>query len=42
MASLADRIARVRDQIADAAARAGRDPSTITLIGVSKTQLARG
>jgi len=37
MPDLKDRIARVRDQIADAAARAGRDPSTVTLIGASKT-----
>jgi len=34
---LAANLARVREQIADAAARAGRDPSEITLIGVSKT-----
>jgi pyridoxal phosphate enzyme (YggS family) len=29
--------ARVLDRIADAAARAGRDPSTVTLVAVSKT-----
>lgn len=38
MPDLRDRIARVRDQIADAAARAGRDPSTVALIGASKTR----
>ncbi|MBO4688462.1 MAG: YggS family pyridoxal phosphate-dependent enzyme [Clostridiales bacterium] len=31
-----ENIARVREQIADAAKEAGRDPSEITLIGVSK------
>src|SRR3954469_23560939 len=40
MSELRDRIERVRGQIADAAARAGRDPSEITLIGVSKTKPA--
>jgi pyridoxal phosphate enzyme (YggS family) len=40
MSDLAERIERVRDQIADAAARAGRDPGTVTLIAVSKTQPA--
>jgi len=34
---IADRIARVRARIASAAERAGRDPSEVTLIGVSKT-----
>jgi pyridoxal phosphate enzyme (YggS family) len=38
MDSLRDRIARVREQIAEAAARVGRDPSTVTLIGASKTR----
>ncbi len=38
MPDLHDRINRVRDQIADAAARAGRGPSAITLIGASKTR----
>src|SRR5688572_12822077 len=38
MPDLRDRIDRVRDQIADAAARAGRDPSAVTLIGASKTR----
>jgi pyridoxal phosphate enzyme (YggS family) len=37
---LPDRLQRVRQRIADAAAAAGRDPSSITLIGVSKTQPA--
>jgi pyridoxal phosphate enzyme (YggS family) len=40
MSEIRDRIDRVRGQIADAAARAGRDPSSITLIGVSKTKPA--
>ena len=34
---LAGNLARVNEAIADAAARAGRDPAEITLIGVSKT-----
>src|SRR5579863_3378670 len=37
---LRDNIARVRDQIAAAATRAGRNPAEITLIGVSKTHPA--
>ncbi len=36
-AALAARLADVRDRVAHAAARAGRDPSRITLIAVSKT-----
>jgi len=40
MSELRDRIERVRGQIADAAARAGRDPSNVTLIAVSKTKPA--
>src|SRR6185295_16157644 len=36
-ADIAARIERIREQIADAAGRAGRDPSAVTLIGVSKT-----
>src|SRR6478735_7990474 len=40
MSELRERIERIRGQIADAAARAGRDPSTIVLIGVSKTKPA--
>ena len=40
MSELRERVERVRGQIADAAARAGRDPSGITLIGVSKTKPA--
>jgi hypothetical protein len=35
--SIAENIGRVREQIAAAARRAGRDPSEITLMGVSKT-----
>lgn len=35
--SLADRVALVRDRIAEAAHRAGRDPSEVTLIAVTKT-----
>jgi len=35
--SIADRLQRVRERIAAAAARAGRDPGSITLVGVSKT-----
>ena len=38
MTDLRGRIERVREQIADAAARAGRDPSAITLIAASKTR----
>src|SRR3954464_5873122 len=40
MSEIRERIERVRGQIADAAARAGRDPSAIPLIGVSKTRPA--
>jgi hypothetical protein len=35
--SIADNIARIRERIADAARRAGRNPVEITLMGVSKT-----
>jgi PLP dependent protein len=35
--SIADRLQRIRDRISAAAGRAGRDPGTITLVGVSKT-----
>jgi PLP dependent protein len=35
--SIAENITRIRDRIADAAARAGRDPAEITLMAVSKT-----
>jgi pyridoxal phosphate enzyme (YggS family) len=35
--SLSDNLARVQDRVADAAARAGRDLSDITLVAVSKT-----
>lgn len=37
MSLINERLARVRDQIADAAASAGRNPAEITLIGVTKT-----
>lgn len=40
MVHLRDNIERVRAAIADAAARAGRDPETVTLVGVSKTKPA--
>src|SRR5438045_363504 len=40
MSEIRERIDRVRGQIADAAVRAGRDPSSVTLIGVSKTKPA--
>jgi len=40
MSDIRERIDRVRGQIADAAARAGRDPSGVTLIAVSKTRPA--
>lgn len=36
-APIADALARVRTRIAEAALRAGRDPSSVTLIAVSKT-----
>jgi pyridoxal phosphate enzyme (YggS family) len=35
--SIAERVAEVRGRIADAAARAGRDPATITLVAATKT-----
>ena len=38
MRDLRERIERVREQIAEAAARAGREPSSATLIGASKTR----
>jgi PLP dependent protein len=37
---LAARLGAVRQRVEDAARRAGRDPGTVTLIGVSKTQPA--
>lgn len=37
MSTLADRIADVRGRIADAARIGGRDPSAVTLVGVTKT-----
>ncbi len=36
--AIADRAARVRDQIAAAADRAGRDPAEVTLVAVTKTR----
>jgi hypothetical protein len=38
--SIAQNIAAIREQIAAACGRAGRDPQSVTLIGVSKTQPA--
>src|SRR4030095_7660009 len=35
--SIADRLAGVRSRIADAATSAGRDPSSVRLVAVSKT-----
>ena len=37
MSDLAERLVRVRERIAAAAARAGRDPEEVTLVAVSKT-----
>jgi len=37
MSTLADRVARVRDEIAASALRAGRDAADVTLIAVTKT-----
>jgi pyridoxal phosphate enzyme (YggS family) len=37
---IAERVAAVRERIARAAARAGRDPSAVTLVAVSKTHPA--
>ena len=39
-ATLASRLLDVRARIAEACARAGRDPAEVTLVGVSKTQPA--
>ena len=38
MSAAADRLAQVRERIARAAARGGRDPAEVTLLGVSKRQ----
>lgn len=38
--AIADRLASVRERIARAAARAGRDPTTVRLVAVSKTYSA--
>jgi PLP dependent protein len=38
--SIAEHLARVRDSIAEAALRAGRQPEEVTLVGVSKTRPA--
>ena len=40
MSEIADNLDRVRDQIAAACARAGRDPADVTLVAVSKTHPA--
>ncbi len=40
MTAIADNLERVRDQIAAACARAGRDPAEVTLVAVSKTHPA--
>jgi pyridoxal phosphate enzyme (YggS family) len=40
MTSIADRVARVRERIEDAARRAGRDPARIELLAVTKTRTA--
>jgi pyridoxal phosphate enzyme (YggS family) len=37
--AVAERLRRIRERIAAAAGRAGRDPGSITLVGVSKTVL---
>ena len=37
MSSVAERVAEVRDRIAVAAARAGRDPASVTLVAATKT-----
>ncbi len=37
-AEITDRAARVRDEIAEAAVRAGRDPGDVTLVAVTKTR----
>ncbi len=37
MSDIAENVRRVRDQIAAACARAGRDPASVTLVAVSKT-----
>lgn len=38
MSAAAERLAQVRERIAQAAARVGRDPGEVTLLGVSKRQ----
>ena len=37
MSDIASRLADIRERIADAARRAGRDPAEVTLVGASKT-----
>lgn len=37
LAEVAERVARVRDRIADACARVGRDPSAVSIVAVTKT-----
>jgi len=39
-AMIAENLARIRDRIASACARAGRDPASVTLVAVSKTHPA--
>ncbi len=41
-AAIADRVHTVRARIAEAAARAGRDPATVTLVAATKTVPAAG
>lgn len=38
--NIAENVAHLRERIAEAARRAGRNPATITLVAVTKTQLA--
>ena len=38
MASIQENLSRIQDRIAEAAARTGRDPSSIALVAVSKTK----
>src|SRR5438874_2246350 len=40
MVSIADNLARVREQIAEAAAKTGRDPGEIELVAITKTHPA--
>ncbi len=38
MESIRENVRRVQERIAEAAVRAGRDPSSVTLVAASKTQ----